>query len=307
MTMSSETYESLESRLRTILPEEYQDCYDDVQPVSMGSAGLKYGSDGKVAWDEIWGSFCDLAMAGGPPHKGSLLEPASREEINAQPDRYEEAVDEICRGIVMVTDLGAEPSRDLGWVQVDCTSVGMTGWLTRAIIMENVVARFEGMTLYLPAGPRYRIEKEIKNVVTVIAKTCHYWLGHTSSAQHRAIANLFAKMEGELPLVQPALSDDNSRMDTQLWLSSKIAKSLQEATGLLSSNHQYNGWLGLECSYIRAAIWMMRALVASNVLSRREGTVVFIPINPARDPNGETVVRLVTQIHHLAVDRKIFK
>ena len=39
----------------------------------MRAAGLKYDADGKVAWDEIWGSFCDLAMAGGPPHKGKLL------------------------------------------------------------------------------------------------------------------------------------------------------------------------------------------------------------------------------------------
>ena len=59
--------ETLEARIKTILPPQYQDCYEDVQPVSMGSAGLKYGPDGKVAWNEIWGSFCDLAMAGGPP------------------------------------------------------------------------------------------------------------------------------------------------------------------------------------------------------------------------------------------------
>ena len=65
--------EALEVRLRAILPEEYQDDYEAVQPVSMGSAGLKYGADGKVAWNEIWATFCDLAMAGGPPHRGTLL------------------------------------------------------------------------------------------------------------------------------------------------------------------------------------------------------------------------------------------
>ena len=79
------TLEEPEARIRTILPEQYQDCYEDVQPVSMGSASLKYGSDGKVAWDEIWDSFCDLAMAGGPPHKGTLLESASLAEIAANP------------------------------------------------------------------------------------------------------------------------------------------------------------------------------------------------------------------------------
>ena len=90
MTMTVEdrrALEALEVRLRAILPEEYQDAYEDVQPVSMGSAGLKYGADGKVAWNEIWATFCDLAMAGGPPHRGTLLEPGSRAAIDAQPDR----------------------------------------------------------------------------------------------------------------------------------------------------------------------------------------------------------------------------
>ena len=31
---------------------------------------------------------------------------------------------------------------------------------------------------------------------------------------------------------------------------------------------------------------MMRALVASNVLARREGTVLFVPVNPAADPTA---------------------
>ena len=97
--------EDLDSRLTIILPPEYQDTYDSVQPVSMGSAGLKFDSDGTVAWDEIWGSFCDLAMAGGPPHKGTLLEPASLAEIEAQPARHQEVVDEICRGMAMVAVL----------------------------------------------------------------------------------------------------------------------------------------------------------------------------------------------------------
>ena len=78
----------LEARIKANLPDEYQDRYEDVKPVSMGSARLKYGLDGKVAWDEIWGSFCDLAMAGGPPHKGALLEPGTPAEIAADAKSY---------------------------------------------------------------------------------------------------------------------------------------------------------------------------------------------------------------------------
>src|SRR5580658_6070826 len=172
------TIDALEAGLKTILPEQYQDCYEEVQPVSMGSASLKYADDGKVAWNEIWGSFCDLAMAGGPPHKGALLEPGSRAEIEAQPDRYGDVVDEISRGITMVTGFVAEPSPTPGWVRVDCVNQGAAAWLVRAIVMENISARCERTALDLPAAPSYRLEKEIKNVITAIAKTSHYWLGH---------------------------------------------------------------------------------------------------------------------------------
>ena len=44
MTVSAEDREALadlDARLRTVLPEEYQDSYESVQPVSMGSAPLK--------------------------------------------------------------------------------------------------------------------------------------------------------------------------------------------------------------------------------------------------------------------------
>ena len=187
-------HQLLEARLKTLLPEEYQDSYEDLQPVSMGSAGLKFAPDGHVAWDEIWGSFCDLAMAGGPPHRGALLEPATKADIDLDPQRYNQVVAELCRGVEMVTGLAAEPSLISGWIHVDCPGAGMAGWLARAINMENVSAHLDGMVLHLPAGPRFHLEKEIKNVITSIAKTCHYWLGHTSVAQHRAIAYLFETM-----------------------------------------------------------------------------------------------------------------
>ena len=118
----------LELRIRLLLPEQYQDSYQDIQPVPMRSAGLQYDPDGNVAWDRIWGSFCDLAMAGGPPHKGALLEPGTQAEIDAQFGRYDEVVDEICRGIEMVTGLRAYPSPTPGWVSVTCLGDAMAGW-----------------------------------------------------------------------------------------------------------------------------------------------------------------------------------
>jgi sirohydrochlorin cobaltochelatase len=292
MTIGSEAaFEAMEARIKTVLPEQYQDSYETLQPVSMGSAGLKYGEDGKVAWDEIWGSFCDLAMAGGPPHKGMLLEPAAKAEIDAQPERYAQVVEEICRGIRMVTELPAEPSPVAGWVRVDCDSFGMAGWLVRAIVMENVSARWEGEMLDLPAGPGYRIEKEVKNVITSIAKTCHYWSDHVWYKQQLEIANLFARMSVDAPLVEPGVAGDAE-------FRARLAGAIEKATGLRVSQHAYTGWLGLECPSVQSAIWMMRGLVVSNVLARREGTVLFVPVNPAHAVDA--VAGVVAQIHGFA-------
>ena len=287
--------EVLEERVRAILPEEYQGSYEVVQPVSMRSAGLKYGIDGRVAWDEIWGSFCDLAMAGGPPHKGMLLQPGAPEEIDAQRLQYNDVVKEICRGVTMVTGLEAAPSPKAGWVRVTCHNEAMAGWLARAIVMENVSVRLEGNAIDLPAAPGYRLDKEIKNVVTVIAKTCHYWTGHMWDAQHRAIADLFAGMAIAAPLIEPASATGE---DESLYAA--IAEAIHQQTGLDVSDHRYVGWLGLRCPSLRAAVWMMRMMVASNILSRREGTVLFVPVNPAADPRGETVARCVKRIHGFA-------
>ncbi len=271
--------ETLESRIKTVLPPQYQDCYEAVQPVSMGSVGLKYGPDGQVAWNEIWGSFCDLAMAGGPPHKGTLLLPGTESDPKV--------VAEICRGIRMVTGLTADESPTPGWVRVGCETSTMADWLCRAINMENVSARCEDSILELPAGPAYRLEKEIKNVITVIAKTCHYWVEHMWTSQQREIATLFKKLSEDFPLLQPIPGDG-----------SVISAAIHQATGMQSTNHHYPGWLGFTCPDVPTAIWMMRALVVSNVLARREDTALFVPVHP----NSAAVSNTVVQIHALARD-----
>lgn len=295
----------LETRLKTLLPEGYQDSYEDVQPVSMGSAGLKFGLDGRVAWDEIWGSFCDLAMAGGPPHRGTLLEAATKADIDLDPRRYREVVEELCRGVEMVTGLAAERSRISGWIEVDCPNTGMAGWLVRAINMENVSAHVEGMVLHLPAAPRFRLEKEIKNIITSIAKTCHYWVGHTSVAQHRAIAELFKVMESESPLIQAPFSTRNTRTAALERLRETIAGKIHSQTGLEAKAREYHGWLGIDCRDVRAAIWMMRVMVASNVLCRRENHFIYVPVNPSADRNGDRIAGNLARAHRVARAQRV--
>lgn len=298
-------YEILQARLKTLLPEKYRETYEDIQPVSMGSAALKYGEDGRIAWDGIWKSYCDLAMAGGPPHRGALLEPATQPDINLEPERYQQVVAELCRGVGMVTGLAVEPSLTPGWIDVDCPSTTMAGWLARAITMENVSAHAAGMVLHLPAGPRFRPEKEIKNVVTSIAKTCHYWLEHTSVAQHRAIADLFEIMDSESPLLQPPLSTSGRKGAGIEALRDRVAEAIQSSTGLELSSREYAGWLGVNCLNPRSAIFMMRIMAVSNVLCRREGNFIYIPVDPSTDNYHSSIIALIARAHRVAKSQNV--
>jgi len=295
-----EALDELEFSIRAILPETYQDTYDEVQPVSMGSASLKFDTDGKVAWNQIWGSFCDLAMAGGPPHKGVLLEPGDAARVAADRDGYARVTDEICRGVHLVTGLAARASAAPGWVEVTCDNAGMAGWLARAIVMENVSARARGAVLELPAGPAFRLEKEIKNVVTSVAKAAHYWNEHVPDLQQRSIGSMFSRMSRELPLVEPVYPTEGFWIDQHEIECTRVADAIFVAAGLRRSDHRQVGWIGLECGKVSGAIWMMRALVVANILSRREGTVLFVPINQSIDPGGVRVIEAVTRFHHLA-------
>ncbi len=162
-----------------ILPPRYQLKTPSAAP--MGAAALKYDSEGHAAWNEIWTDFCDLALAGGPPHRGNLLEPVNPDAVLAKPAAYEHVVIELERGIHMVTGLPVIRSQTPGWVGMECQSEEMALWLLRAIIVENITVRREDKVLYFPAGPDFQLEKEIKNVITVIAKTNHYWIEHNET------------------------------------------------------------------------------------------------------------------------------
>jgi hypothetical protein len=174
---------ALQYQLQEQLPSEYAERLEEVSTRSMGSAKIAPDASGSVPWDKIWTSFCDLAMAGGPPHRGKLLEPVAIERIEQAPEAYRSVVAELQRGIRLASGLNTCPSPYLGWVCVECDSEPMAAWLMRAILVENISVRRESTKLYLPAGPDYRVDKEIKNVITSVAKTHHYWQAHLRSRQ----------------------------------------------------------------------------------------------------------------------------
>jgi Ni2+-binding GTPase involved in maturation of urease and hydrogenase len=143
----------------------------------MAAAPFVWRADGRPAWREMWESFCDLALHGGPPHRGAadaLRGPAPSDPV---PSSDREMLREMCRGILETTGLLAEEASP-GWLAVTCASLEMAEWLRAAIVLENVAARTDGCRLLLPAGPRFTLADEVKSVITVVAKTHHYWSAH---------------------------------------------------------------------------------------------------------------------------------
>jgi sirohydrochlorin cobaltochelatase len=128
----------------------------------------------------MWAGFCDLALAGGPPHRDGLLEPADSATVRERPAEYAAVTAELARGIELVSGLPVDVGTVPGWVGVTCADETMAVWLLRAIVAENICVRRNGSTLYLPAGPDFRLDYEIRNVITAMAKTAHYWREHVA-------------------------------------------------------------------------------------------------------------------------------
>jgi sirohydrochlorin cobaltochelatase len=158
---------------------------NDDKRAPMASAPMKYLPDGRVDWGNMWDSFCVLALDGGPPHRGTML--PARVEVDPQSEGYRWAAAEICRGIEAVSGLKA--AVDLpGWIAVACHSSSMATWLAEAITQENVQAQARGSLLLVPVAGDYTLTREIKNVITAVAKTTHYWQEHLPSEVKQTLA-----------------------------------------------------------------------------------------------------------------------
>lgn len=296
---ASDALQSLNARIQAILPAQYRECYEDVSPTSMGSASLIFGADGRVAWDRIWTHFCDLALAGGPPHRAKLLQPCSSAEMYAEEGQYQEVVSELGRGIFLTTRLPVLLRPAPGWVGVRCESDAMAGWLLRAVTAENVQARQDGVMLYLPAGPRFRVEKEIKNVIVALAKTCHYWLGHMPAEQRESIAAIFRAARAAT--VQASTPEEVQAAPERYASAVCDMENALRAMGLELAHDSSPGWLGVVCTSQVMAAWLMRALIAQHVLARRENTVLCLPVEfyASRREESSLAVGTLFQALHL--------
>ncbi len=146
----------------------------------MSSAPFLWRGDGRPDWGRMWTTFCELALYGGPPQRGP--ESALRAPAGEAPDPDREMLAEMQRGIWETTGLYAE-STEAGRLAVTCDSPTIAAWMCAAIILENVDARVEEDRLVLPAGPGYRLQDEVKSIITVVAKTHHYWRAHVAGGE----------------------------------------------------------------------------------------------------------------------------
>jgi sirohydrochlorin cobaltochelatase len=155
---------------------------EQTAPQPMASAPFLWQKDGRPDWGNMWTSFCELALFGGPPQRGP--ESALGAPSGDTADSDHEMLAEMRRGIWQTTGLYAESAAP-GWLAVTCDSPSMAEWMGAAIVLENVSARVEDDRLLLPAGPDFRLKDEVKSIITVVAKTHHYWQAHVMGAGDR--------------------------------------------------------------------------------------------------------------------------
>ncbi len=152
----------------------------------MAAAPIKYAADGSVDWGDMWDSFCALAQSGGPPHRGILLRAPDPTTVVLDDPAYQAAAAEIIRGIRAVSGLTASAVQP-GWITVQCQSAAQARWLADSILEENVEAQAIDSRLLLPVAAYFTTKGEIKNVITVVAKTTHYWLDHLPAEVKQAL------------------------------------------------------------------------------------------------------------------------
>jgi hypothetical protein len=115
-------------------------------------------------------------------------------------------------------------------------------------------------------------------------------------SQQAAIRALFHELLLEGPVVPPVA--DATALDAGAAL--PLVQAFAEQGEPAAVPSLTPGWVGVPCAGVEPAIWMMRALAASNVLARREETTLLVPVNQAVDPGGVLVAARVTRVQALA-------
>jgi len=238
----------------------------------MAAAPFVWRTDGRPDWRAMWTSFCELALFGGPPHRG--VEQALRGGAEAPSDA--EMVAEICRGIRETTGLHSELAAP-GWIAITCESRAMAEWLGAAIAPENVEVRVEDDRVLLPAGPGFRLENEVKSIITVVAKTHHYWAMHRGSVKDGTLRPLRVGVGGAgdvKTVLIDALRRRYGRRRAVVASPAQVLEVNDHAVDLVLVKLPENGDApGFESKMVDAAIGVFGASALSDALRRDDRSV----------------------------------
>lgn len=162
-------------------------------PIPMASAPMQYKMDGSVDWGTMWDGFCALAQEGGPPHRETLLRAPPDQDRRGE--AYRHVANEIIRGVAEVSGLRAY-AVTAGWIAIRCDSSTMARWVSDAMRAENVESRSDALLAFVPCGECFALTFEIKNVITAVAKTTHYWNEHLQfSDRSKSPGTTFARQD----------------------------------------------------------------------------------------------------------------
>jgi len=202
--------------------------------------------------------------------------------FHKDPEKSKAIASEIMRGIQLTTGMKASIDDEINSVLLECESETMAAWMHRAIVAENVFADHLGNVVRLPSGPDFRIEKEIKNVIVCVAKTWHYWDGHMSENEKAKAGKV---MNDATLIIPPQVS--NNEITTEAYAKAVIEtlETVGAALKFEGKTASEYGWVGFECPDEKSAAWMVRAIIACNILARREITTLLLPvfISPVSD------------------------
>ncbi|MGC4003132.1 MAG: hypothetical protein QM811_08340 [Pirellulales bacterium] len=150
------------------------------------------------------------------------------------------------------------------------------------------MARHENAVLCVPAGPRFRVEKEIKNVVVGVAKTCHYLFDHTEPED---------QPHGAVPtLIRPPTTDERLALGENYDRAvSALRTSIESSTGLTTRLVDAAGWIGVDCSDEETRCGCC-AVAVDDILVRREDATLCVPIDhrAADDALAKTAAAVAT-------------
>ena len=215
-------------------------------------------------------SFCDLALAGGPPHRGTLLRPATPAEIAAEPDATAAVASELTRAIRLAVGPEAWAGGESGWLAVPCESPGAAAWLALAITAENVSCRRRGDCVELPIGPRVSL-REGSQERSVRARQGAPLLGR--APEFRAtVARTGARLGGAGDARGPGCRPGRRRGG------GRDASECPARRGIAGGRGRARlGGPGVRATRFKAG-WMLRAVASNGVMCRHESATLYVAV-----------------------------